>query len=476
MNFVKAILKFPFRLIGFIWRLITAPVKALYNRVYGPPPMMLGGPPVDHSAPDMDEGDGRLKGQTLYVLITVFFVIAAGWALTAEIDEQVRAEGIIVTPSDVQHVQSRLPGSLVEIHVKMGRKVEKGDVLFRLEDEDVIANYADNEITFNAAQASEVRLTAEAEGARKVVFPDSLRAAAPDAVAKEEALFYSRQRAVENQLLVLNEQIESLQRTIIEKEAEARISTGQAELIGEEIALLEPLVEAGHEPRAGLLGARSRFEQMRGAAELARLSANARRSDLLAKRREVESIKSNVKAEAAAALVEAQTKSAQYLSRKDALQGKVEHAEIRAPLSGTISAVHVKTVGAVVQSGSILAEIVPAESTLLVRAQIPPHNVNNVEPGQIARISLSAYDPSRYGVLMGVVERVASNTTQLENQMPFYEALIEIPNAEFSKSSIEPVIVAGMPLTVDILGDKRTIMNYIMTPIQKSLSTAFREK
>ncbi|MGB0690058.1 MAG: hypothetical protein ACPGOZ_05190 [Candidatus Puniceispirillum sp.] len=91
-------------------------------------------------------------------------------------------------------------------------------------------------------------------------------------------------------------------------------------------------------------------------------------------------------------------------------------------------------------------------------------------------LSLAAYDPSRYGVLMGVVQRVANNTTQPENQMPFYETMIEIPKIELTKSPIRPEITAGMPLTVDILGDKRTVMNYIMTPIQKSLKTAFREK
>ena len=190
----------------------------------------------------------------------------------------------------------------------------------------------------------------------------------------------------------------------------------------------------------------------------------------------MEAVVANFRAEAAANLVEAQTKAAQYLSRKDALQGKVAHAEIRAPLSGTVSAVHVKTIGAVVQAGSVLLDIVPSEAALLVRAQIPPQNVNNVKPGQVARISLSAYDPSRYGVLMGVVERVANNTTQQENMPPFYETMIIIPKPELTKSPIEPEIVAGMPLTVDILGDKRTIMNYVMTPIQKSLNTAFREK
>ena len=93
-----------------------------------------------------------------------------------------------------------------------------------------------------------------------------------------------------------------------------------------------------------------------------------------------------------------------------------------------------------------------------------------------ARGRYGAYDPSRYGVVMGVVRRVASNTTQPENAMPFYETIIAIPEVAFTKSPDEPVISSGMPLQVDILGGKRTVMEYIMTPIQKSLATAFREK
>jgi len=164
------------------------------------------------------------------------------------------------------------------------------------------------------------------------------------------------------------------------------------------------------------------------------------------------------------------------LARQNALRGKVRHADVRAPLRGTVSAVHVKTVGAVVQAGTMLAEIVPAEAQYMVRAQILPQDVADVQPGQVARISLAAYDPSRYGVIMGVVRQVAGNTTQPENAMPFYETVIAIPEVAFTKSPETPVITAGMPLQVDILGGKRTIMNYIMTPIQKSLATAFREK
>ena len=61
-------------------------------------------------------------------------------------------------------------------------------------------------------------------------------------------------------------------------------------------------------------------------------------------------------------------------------------------------------------------------------------------------------------------------------KQPFCETMIEIPKIELTKSPIRPENTAGMPLTVDILGDKRTVMNYIMIPIQKSLKTAFHEK
>ena len=95
---------------------------------------------------------------------------------------------------------------------------------------------------------------------------------------------------------------------------------------------------------------------------------------------------------------------------------------------------------------------------------------------KISRLSVLAYDPSRYGVLMGVVQRVANNMTQLENQMPYYETIIEIPDVVLTKSGVTPEITAGMPFTVDIMGDKRTVLNYMIAPIEKSWKSAFREK
>jgi hypothetical protein len=49
-----------------------------------------------------------------------------------------------------------------------------------------------------------------------------------------------------------------------------------------------------------------------------------------------------------------------------------------------------------------------------------------------------------------------------------YETIIEIPEVVLTKSDVTPEITSGMPLTADILGDKRTVMNCMITPIEKS--------
>ena len=128
------------------------------------------------------------------------------------------------------------------------------------------------------------------------------------------------------------------------------------------------------------------------------------------------------------------------------------------------------------QAGTVLTEIVPFDSDYVVRAWLLPQDVADVSIGQLARISLSAYDVARYGALEGYVIHVSSNTTEEQNIPPYYETLIEIDDVKFPNVDAEADIVPGMQVTVDIIGGKRTVLDYILSPIQKATSVAFREK
>ena len=122
-----------------------------------------------------------------------------------------------------------------------------------------------------------------------------------------------------------------------------------------------------------------------------------------------------------------------------------------------------------------MAEIVPDEQAVLVRARVRPENISDVRIDQPANVALSSYDTARYGYLKGFVQQIASNTTQFDKEQPFYETMIEIPVPRFSKIDMDVTIVPGMTVTVDLIGKKRTVMNYILTPIERASCIAFRE-
>lgn len=92
------------------------------------------------------------------------------------------------------------------------------------------------------------------------------------------------------------------------------------------------------------------------------------------------------------------------------------------------------------------------------------------------RVSLSAYDVSRYGAIEGYVDKIAAISTQRENQLPYYQTMIKIPDPVFPQSGIKPDIVPGMPVVVDVLGGKRTVLDYILSPIERAQTIVFREK
>lgn len=451
-------------LIPFAWLVYKkAQLKETYDQLLGEnvdgieQKMMLSDVDIDLD----DEGDvGR--GNTVFIIITCFFVIAILWAALADLEEAVRAEGEIVPPSSVQTVQSRLPGNVAEITAKLGDRVQAGDILFRLEDQDMQAVFDNNEIRRINSGAASARLHAEIEGADDVTFPPDLIANNPTAVDAERALFTQRKAALDDRLRVLD-------RTIAEKQAEIHMYAAAVENLTEEIKILEPLVAEGHEARLTLLSRKTELAQSQGAYDLAKIAAER-------SRHERESAISEFRARAATELAEFRNEVEQADAQQQALRGKVNDAVVRAPVSGIISAVHVKTLGAVVQTGTLLAEIVPDEKAVLVRARVLAQDIAGVHVGQRANITLNAYDVSVYGAMEGQVQQVASNTTQEEQRPPYYETMIEIPNPQFSKSTEGVEIVPGMGVMVNILGQKRSVLSYIFSPINKAASIAFRER
>ena len=269
--------------------------------------------------------------------------------------------------------------------------------------------------------------------------------------------------------------MEGLINSIQEKKAEVKIAKEQVDILQQEYDIIEPLVAAEHEPKIRLIELQGRIQNARGKQELAELAIRSLKSDRI----EIEKRKSlrenSFRAEASEQLVEKQFILSQAISRAEALEERVKYAEIKSEHDGVISALHLKTIGGFVSEGSVLAELIPESTAVLIRAKILTKDLAEVRIGQLATISLTSYDRAQYGHLEGVVTHIARNVTEVENAPPYYETEIKLTSVNFSNTGIQPDLVAGMELSVDILGGKRTILGYIMSPIMKAANTVFRE-
>ena len=106
---------------------------------------------------------------------------------------------------------------------------------------------------------------------------------------------------------------------------------------------------------------------------------------------------------------------------------------------------------------------------------IPPKSfLAQNRPRQRVRISLSSYDVSRYGALDGMIEKIATNSTEEPNQPPYFVAMVKIPDPTYPNSGFKPE--NRMTAIVDVLGDKRTVLGYILSPIKRAQTIAFKEK
>ena len=135
------------------------------------------------------------------------------------------------------------------------------------------------------------------------------------------------------------------------------------------------------------------------------------------------------------------------------------------------------TVGSAVAPGAPMIEIVPSEEALLVEALVRPQDIAFVRIGQEGTVNITAYDSSVYGSLKGEVVSISPDAMVNEKTGESHY-LVQVwteTNALKDKNGKPLPIGTGMVADVSLLGEKRTILQYILTPITKLRETAFRE-
>ncbi len=362
------------------------------------------------SPAELRPGGGELRAGHHWLLAAVllFFITAVTWASLASLDEVTRGEGRIITASQVQVVQNLEGGIVSEILAREGDAVDKGQILFRLEDVRFDSPLREGRKGTLALQARVARLQAEASGAA-LSMSAAMATDAPDLAANERALFEARQRELASKHDVLAQQLLQRKQELEELKTRGERLNEQMALLKKEIAITSPLVAQGVVSEVEMLRLEREATRLRTDVDAAAQAIPRVEASIEEAKQRLEDIRHAFVAQAAADLAQARGELAKLAETLPALQDRVARTAVRSPVKGLVKQVFVKTSGGVVQPGSPMAEVVASEDTLLVEARLRPADIAFVAPGQSAVVKIAAYDYSIYGGLEGNIEMVSAD-------------------------------------------------------------------
>lgn len=377
---------------------------------------------------------------TRSVVILISLIAVSGfvvWAHWAEIDQLSRAPGRVIPSGRVQIVQSADDGVVTEILVREGDRVERGQLLVKLDVVRAQAALDESRGKEAALRAAKSRIEAELYD-RPLKFDPSI-AEYPEFIENQRALYEKRRTA-------LHEEIETLE----------RLHT----LVSEELRMNRPLLETGDVSRTEVL----RLE--RQAAELAGKIVDRRN-------RYVQELQTE--------LTKTEEELVTAIQVRKQREDQLRRTELRAPTEGVVKNVRFTTVGAVLRPGDEVLQIVPTDAELIVEAQVEPADIGFIRLGQQASVKFDAYDYTIYGSGVGEVTYISADTLTEQTargDVSFYRVHVQVDVSGMQKrrpgESIE--MQPGMTATVEIKTGENTVLRYLLKPLTKTLSEALTER
>jgi len=398
------------------------------------------------------------------------------WAYMSEIDALTRGQGKIIPSHQLQVIQNLEGGIVIDILVKEGQLVKKGDILVKIDDTGFVTSYIENQLRYNELEAKSIRLLAEATNT-KFKASKKVRKKSPDLIKHEESLHHSNLEQLDNNILIYNRRLN--QKRVERTEAEAKLSQLQLNyrLIQKEVELNKPLVKKGIVSEVEFLQLKRQKNTIKGEMESINLSIPRLISIIEEQKNNIKEVKLKFNNAAKEAYNETKAEMTRIKRTNVAREDKVQRTDVRSPVDGTINRLLINTVGGIVKPGMDIVEIVPSQDNLLVEAKIRPADIAFLYPGQKAIVKFSAYDFAIYGSLKGTLTNISASTIVDEiDKQSYYQVRIQTDKSYLGTEDKKLHLIVGMTADVDIITGKKTVLDYILKPILRATENTLSER
>jgi HlyD family secretion protein len=420
-------------------------------------------------------------------LILALLVAMLAWAVLGRLDIVAVADGKLVPSSYLKIVQPAEQGIVKEILVQEGQRVREGQVLIRM---DSVLTAAD--VQAIKAEYDDRRLALRRVDAQLAGKPLERRRDDPPALYERVAAQHAANvQAYENAL--------AQEKSLLDK---ARFDLSAAEQTKvkleqvlphyvEQEKAYEKLTSDGFSGR--ILYTDKRRERIEKEQDLRaqEFIIGSSRALIEQSQRKIAQISADyrrqLQAERVAVAADLQ-KAEQELAKHEHRQALLE---LRAPAGGTVKDLATHTAGTVAAPGTILMTLVPEDETLVAEVWIGNDDVGFVRAGQEVKLKLASFQFQKYGMIEGKVLRVSADATEAPSpntrsdaltgrDRPMgplaYRAIVELATQELNTDGARYALSPGMQVAAEIHLGTRSVLEYVLSPVQKAFHEAGRER
>ncbi|NJN36559.1 MAG: HlyD family type I secretion periplasmic adaptor subunit [Nitrospiraceae bacterium] len=411
-------------------------------------------------------------GRALLWTILAAFTAGMLWTIFGRLDIVATAQGKIIPSGYSKIIQPYEAGVIASIHVQDGQVVKQGDVLIEL---DSTLNVADRTRAINEYRAAKV----DAARLRALIQDQATFEAPADA---EEAYVLLQQQLLRDQLAEYHAKVSAAQHLIDQR----RLSSTKRRKIF--VGWTPQCRWRSNEPRptssclsrcrdqdglpsggraanrqgTGIGRSKKKLQQDRAALAEADTHYRAMRSEFQqTKQAELSALETK-----AASLAQEVTKADQ----KAGLQRLV------APIDGVVQQLAVHTVGGVVTPAQQLLIVVPKDHPVEVEAQVENKDVGFVREGQPVEIKVETFQFTLYGTIPGHVVTVSNDAAPIEKVGLVYPTRVSMDQGTIQVEGKQVHLSPGMAVTVEIKTGQRRIVEYLLSPLLKSMQESLRER
>jgi len=430
-------------------------------------------------------------GRFLALTIMLFFVIAVAWATFGRVDEIATAPGRLIPRGDVKTIQPLDAGIVRSIDVQDGERVTAGQVLIELDPTEAAADRDRIASDLTQAELDVARLTA-LKIATETGRPPQL-VAPPDApanlVAETQAAMLAQADQQSAKISDLTQQISQAGAQLAEVEAQSDEISATIPMLANKEQIHHNLQRQGFGTTIALLDAEQQLTSARHELAVQAERAHEARDAGAALVAQRESGRAQYAAGVLADLSKAQSRRDELAQQLIQARHKAAQTSLRAPISGVVEQLAIHSPRGVVTPAEHLMIVVPDAGKLVIEARLADRDVGFVHAGQDVKVKVETFNFTRYGFVDGRVldvSRDAVSDTEGESRAASpgveqpsprrYVARIALLQDSMMVNGRREPLQPGMAVTVDIRTGRRTIIDYLLSPIARKGEESLHER